>query len=243
MAALTDIARTGRKAEGHRPWPRTVVTQRRLEARDHSSLSEARATLLGLWGDKDAVHLALHRGAVMPRSPCSRSNVPTASSPRSPRCIRRRSGSSAPSPTFTASSRSARRMRRPWLDLGFWGVTHPLGKAQEARGRARALRLSARRGRGPAPDPGRPRPCRHHRARAFPLHRQWRGGGAARTAARLCAQGHRRADGGREHRQGREARLPHLGRQHRRLRARLRAGRRSRRYRSRSRSARSGCAR
>ena len=59
------------------------------------------ATLLGLWGDKDAVHLALLEEPSA-TSPCSPSNVPTASSPRSARIIRRRSGSSAPSPTSTA---------------------------------------------------------------------------------------------------------------------------------------------
>ena len=95
----------------------------------------------------------------------------------------------------------------------------------EARGRSLSLRVPARGRRGSAPDPGRPGPCRHHRARAFPLHRQRRDGGAARTAARLCAQGHRWADDRRDTRQGREARLPHLWRQHRCLCARLRAGR------------------
>ena len=59
MAPLTDIAKTGRKAESHRPWPRAIVGSRRLAARDRRSSVEARATLLGLWGDKDAVHLAL----------------------------------------------------------------------------------------------------------------------------------------------------------------------------------------
>ena len=58
MTPLTDIARTGRKAASHRPWPRAVVGsdgwRRAIQA-----LVEARATLLGLWGDKDAVHLAL----------------------------------------------------------------------------------------------------------------------------------------------------------------------------------------
>ena len=57
----------------------------------------------------------------------------------------------------------------------------------EARDPSLSLRVPARGRRGSAPDPGRPRPCRHHRARAFPLHRQRRGGGAPRTAARLCA--------------------------------------------------------
>ena len=59
MAPLTDIAKTGRKAASHRPWPRAIVGSRRLAACACRSWSRRRATLLGLWGDKDAVHLAL----------------------------------------------------------------------------------------------------------------------------------------------------------------------------------------
>ena len=105
------------------------------------------------------------------------------------------------------------------------GRDAPARQGAEARDRSLSLRVPARGRRGSAPDPGRAGACRHHRARAFPLHRQRRDGGAARTAARLCAQGHRWADDRRDTRQGREARLPHLWRQHRCLRARLRAGR------------------
>ena len=55
---LTAIAKTGRKAESHRPFPRAIVGADgwQLAVRE---LVEATATLLGLWGDKDAVHLAL----------------------------------------------------------------------------------------------------------------------------------------------------------------------------------------
>ena len=58
MAPFTDIARTGRKAASHRPWPRAVVGSDGWK-RAIQELVEARATLLGLWGDKDAVHIAL----------------------------------------------------------------------------------------------------------------------------------------------------------------------------------------
>ncbi|MEZ0280923.1 MAG: hydrogenase expression protein HypE, partial [Methyloceanibacter sp.] len=58
MTALADIAKTGKKIDDHRPWPRATVTgdSWKLAIKE---LVEARATLLGLWGDKDAVHLAL----------------------------------------------------------------------------------------------------------------------------------------------------------------------------------------
>src|SRR3990172_5339505 len=58
MAALIDIAKKGRKADAHRPWPLTIVTSDawRLVLQQ---LVEARATMIGLWGDAGAVHLAL----------------------------------------------------------------------------------------------------------------------------------------------------------------------------------------
>ena len=61
MALLSDINLQGRPVEGHRPWPRVVVT---AEAWRHAAneLAAGRATLLGLWGDAGAscsVHMAL----------------------------------------------------------------------------------------------------------------------------------------------------------------------------------------
>ena len=58
MAALTAIAKKGRKVEGHRPWPRVVVSKEvwRLAIQE---LVEARASLLGLWGDTGCAHMAL----------------------------------------------------------------------------------------------------------------------------------------------------------------------------------------
>ena len=58
MTALADIAKTGKKVEDHRPWPRAIVTGDSWKL-VINELVEARATLLGLWGDEDAVHLAL----------------------------------------------------------------------------------------------------------------------------------------------------------------------------------------
>ena len=181
MAALTDIAKTGRKAESHRPWPRAIVGARRLAACHCRQLVEARATLLGLWGDKDAVHLALLEepsGAIAVFTlECPDGKFPSvgAHHPAAIRLERTIGDLYGLKPIGAADTRH-------WLDLGFWGVTHPLGKRAQARDRSLPLRIPAGRRRGSAPDPGRPRPCRHHRARAFPLHRQRRGGGAARSS-------------------------------------------------------------
>ena len=56
--ALTDIAKHGRNVAAHRPWPRAVVGRDAWGAAVQH-LVDAGATLLGLWGDTDAVHLAL----------------------------------------------------------------------------------------------------------------------------------------------------------------------------------------
>ena len=157
------------------------------------------------------------------RSRSSPSNARTGAIRRSARCIRRRSGWSARSAISIGLEPVGLPDTRPWLDLGFWDVQHPLGRAAGPAARTRAVRVPAGRGREPAPDSGRPGACRHHRAGPFPLHRQRRDGGAARAAPRLRAQGHRGADGGRRPRQGGAACRPHLRRQHGRLCARLRA--------------------
>jgi len=58
VSPLSDIAKKGRKADAHRPWPRTVVASDGWKLA-LQQLVEAGATMLGLWGDMGAVHLAL----------------------------------------------------------------------------------------------------------------------------------------------------------------------------------------
>ena len=71
MPTLIDTIE-GRKIAGHRPWPRLVVNEDgwRFAA---SQLSAGYWTLLGLWGDTDAVHMARARRGCSARSrssPC-----------------------------------------------------------------------------------------------------------------------------------------------------------------------------
>ena len=49
------------------------------------------------------------------------------------RCIRRRCGSNAPSGSFFGLEATGTPDTRPWLDLGFWDVRHPLGNKQPAQ--------------------------------------------------------------------------------------------------------------
>ena len=115
---------------------------------------------------------------------------------------------------------------RPWLDLGFWDVQSSARRTHVGTGCAPPLHVLAGGRRKPASDPCWPGPCRHHRAGTFPLHRFGRNRGTARTALGLRAQGHRVAHGGCNDRTRRAACRPHLGRQHCRLRHRVRARRR-----------------
>ena len=116
---------------------------------------------------------------------------------------------------------------RPWLDHGRWGVADRSAHRRRHPPRATLTRFSRPRAAA-APDPRRAGACRHHRARPFPLHRQRGDRRAPRRALGLRAQGHRGADARCPARAGGEARRPRLGRQHRRLRDRVRAGRRGR---------------
>ena len=129
MTPLTDIARTGRKAANHRPWPRAVVGSDGWK-RAIQALVEARATLLGLWGDKDAVHLALLEersdAIAVFTLECPDGKFPSvgAHHPAAIRLERTITDLYGFKPTGAADTRH-------WLDLGFWGVTKPLGKARK----------------------------------------------------------------------------------------------------------------
>ncbi len=106
-------------------------------------------TLLGLWGDAGAVHMArARRGSRRDRRRHPRlPGRPLSLGRRA--CTRRRSGSSARSAISSASSRSALPDTRPWLDHGRWGVAHPLGaRAPAPPARARPIAFLPVEGEG-----------------------------------------------------------------------------------------------
>ncbi len=136
MAALKDIADKGRNVAAHRPWPRVVVARDAWQlAVQH--LVDASATMLGLWGDKDAVHLALLEepsgeiGVVTLECPDGKFPSVAARHPAANRLERAIASLYGLKPIGAPDN-------RPWLDLGFWGVTQPLGKAKKSRVQARA---------------------------------------------------------------------------------------------------------
>ncbi len=129
--ALLDTITRGDKAKQHRPWPRAIVTDAGWQ-QAIGLLAKGRCTLLGLWGDAPFVHMALLADtfddiAVLSWR-CKDGKYPSVGVYHPPairleRAIRDLFGLEAIGAPDT----------RTWLDLGFWGVRHPLGKSIPAR--------------------------------------------------------------------------------------------------------------
>ncbi len=118
----------GRRVENHRPWPRLVVTPDAWR-RAASDLAAGRATLLGLWGDADPaplVHMALADAAageiLVVSLACPDQKFPSVGALHPPAIRLERAVHSLYGYEPIGAPDS-----RPWLDLGFWDVQHPLG--------------------------------------------------------------------------------------------------------------------
>jgi len=129
MALLDNIAHR-ETAKQHRPWPRAVVTEQGW-SQAIDLLAEGRCSLLGLWGDAPAVHMALlsddFSEIVVVSYICKDGSYPSVSAyhpsaGRLERAIRDLYGLDAVGAPDS----------RTWLDLGFWGLRHPLGKRTKA---------------------------------------------------------------------------------------------------------------
>src|SRR6266446_2751573 len=129
MATLLD-AIEGKTIPEHRPCSRLVVNEDgwRFAA---SRLCGGDWTLLGLWGDTSAVHMAvLDEGAreiAVVTIPCPDGRFPSVGAVHPPairleRAVRDLYGLEPVGCPDT----------RPWLDLGFWDVQHPLGERRNA---------------------------------------------------------------------------------------------------------------
>lgn len=123
MVALIDIQRNGRKVVAHRPWPRVVVDNESWHSAIETLL-DGRATLLGLWGDKQAAHMALldEAAADIVVLTIEGPDFPSVGKLHAPairleRAIRDLFGLEPVGLPDT----------RPWLDHGVWGVRFPLG--------------------------------------------------------------------------------------------------------------------
>ena len=124
VTSLGELMREGRLAPHHRPWPRAVLTPQAWHAAI-GLLGAPGVALLGLWGDRDEVHMALcheESGKIVVVSlDCPDRRFPSIARSHPPAlhleaAIRDLFGLQAdgtPEP-------------RPWLDHGRWGVSHPL---------------------------------------------------------------------------------------------------------------------
>jgi Ni,Fe-hydrogenase III large subunit len=125
MPARIDMIE-GRGVEQHRPWPRVVANEDgwRLAT---EQLAAGDWTLLGLWGETDAVHMAVRDGdagdIAVVTLPCVDGTFPSVGARHPPAIRLERAIASLfglkplglPDP-------------RPWLDLGCWGVSCPLAQ-------------------------------------------------------------------------------------------------------------------
>ena len=130
MPALSDLMREGSRAQGHAPWPRARVdpavwnfTAGRLAAGHWS--------LLGLWGEAAAVHMALLDAdagdAAVISLDCPDGRYPSVGQRHAPALRLER----AARDLFGLTPRGLPDAR-PWLDHGRWGVRRPLGLAPQA---------------------------------------------------------------------------------------------------------------
>ena len=126
MASVVDLlVGNAARVALHRPWPRAVVTPDMWNmAADH--LARGHWILLGLWGEADAVHMALideqtsEIGVISLE--CPDRSYPSIGMLHPPairleRAIRDLFGHDAIGLPDT----------RPWLDHGRWDIAHPLG--------------------------------------------------------------------------------------------------------------------
>jgi Ni,Fe-hydrogenase III large subunit len=108
----------------HRPWPRLVVDEEGWQAAiDH--LASGRMTLLGLWGEQAAVHMALlgeDSAVAVVSFECSAGAFPSVGA-RHPPAIRLER---TVHDLFGLSALGAADTR-PWLDHNIWGQRFPLG--------------------------------------------------------------------------------------------------------------------
>jgi Ni,Fe-hydrogenase III large subunit len=134
MPTLTELIAEGRRVEQHRPWPRAVV-ELPVWSFAVAQLSAGHWSLLGLWGDAGAVHIALldeQAGDIGVLSlACPAGHYPSVGQRHPPalrleRAVRDLFGlepTDLPDP-------------RPWLDHGRWDVRHPLGAREKTAGEA-----------------------------------------------------------------------------------------------------------
>ncbi|MBV8792641.1 MAG: hydrogenase expression protein HypE [Pseudolabrys sp.] len=128
---MSSLIAAGRRLDAHRPWPRVVVMpeQWREAARNVAS---GDSTMLGLWGETNSVHMAVMNESsseiVVVTVECYGGRFPSVGAIHPPAIRLERAVQSL----FGLQSEGLADSR-DWLDLGFWGLKHPLGAKEKAR--------------------------------------------------------------------------------------------------------------
>jgi len=130
MTSLTDLMLKGRKIQQHNPWPRAVVDASTWTLAA-SELALGRLSLLGLWGEPLAVHMAVMdepAGDIAVVSlDCADRSYPSVGMQHPPALRLER----AVNDLFGLSAQGLPDTR-PWLDHNQWGVRFPLGERIDA---------------------------------------------------------------------------------------------------------------
>jgi Ni,Fe-hydrogenase III large subunit len=123
IPALTDALRNSRRIEAHRPWPRVMVDENIW--RDIAAQLGDDLTLGGLWGEAQAVHMALLDGTssepIVVSLECASRRFPSVAQFHPPAIRFERAVHDLFGLTPEASPDT-----RPWLDHGRWGTRYPL---------------------------------------------------------------------------------------------------------------------
>ena len=146
MPSLIDLMLEGRKVEQHGPWPRAMVDAAVWNFAANE-LAQGRWSLLGLWGEPSAVHMAILDGltaeiAVVSLD-CPDRSYPSVGLHHPPalrleRTVQDLFGLAAEGLPDT----------RPWLDHDRWGVRFPLGDRIDALPKAAPYRFLTAEGPG-----------------------------------------------------------------------------------------------
>lgn len=146
MTALFDVIASGAIITCHRPWLRAVVDAAAWDALAHQ-LAAGRWTLLSLWGEADAVHMAvLDDGAgvvAVATLLCPEGFFPSVGRIHAPAQRLER----AVQDLFGLAATDAPDAR-PWLDHGRWGLSHPLAAGGPGVARAADYPFLASEGEG-----------------------------------------------------------------------------------------------
>jgi Ni,Fe-hydrogenase III large subunit len=128
MAWLEELLSELPPAGAQRPHPR-FAADAAMWRRVLGHLSEGRCTLLGLWGEPDAVHLALESEGYIATLTlaCPDQRFPSVGRVHPPALRLER----ALSDLYGLEPQGSPDRRR-WLDHGWWGVRHPLGSPYKA---------------------------------------------------------------------------------------------------------------